>query len=395
MSIRWAEARVERVIEMKAALRILSVQMKESGLFAKAMLYADEHGEVAAGDRVLVNTTAVELGLGTGGYHFVHAVLAKSDRLNGQGQQHKLPETDGPPAQARGHMMKLRYTSLQRAVWAAEEEDSPHRNIFVGERSLEGMPVLIGELHSMLPIALCWLRLRAIEGAFDYARVNPVYVMTDGGALPLAYSRHAYELSRIGMLGGTITYGHAYGGEIETMNKFTALLAARHVFGSQLCIVAMGPGIAGTGTTFGHTGMEVGEVANAVRALGGNPIVIPRISFAERRERHHGLSHHLFSLLRVVFVPVRIPLPMHLPSEHKVHIERQLSAHELFSASRASEREVDFFWYGEKVTTDRVSEALRHYPHTITSMGRDFQDDAAFFLGVCCAAEAAISHLVV
>ena len=33
-------------------------------------------GPVAAGDRVVVNTTAVDLGLGTGGWHVVHWNLA-------------------------------------------------------------------------------------------------------------------------------------------------------------------------------------------------------------------------------------------------------------------------------------------------------------------------------
>ena len=34
-------------------------------------------GTVAVGDRVVMNTTAVELGLGTGGWHVVHWNLAR------------------------------------------------------------------------------------------------------------------------------------------------------------------------------------------------------------------------------------------------------------------------------------------------------------------------------
>src|ERR1700712_5707096 len=54
-------------------------------------------GPVAVGDRVVVNTTAVELGLGSGGWHIVHWNL-----------------TRGPWSEpGAGHLMKLRYTSLQ------------------------------------------------------------------------------------------------------------------------------------------------------------------------------------------------------------------------------------------------------------------------------------------
>src|SRR5215217_9230487 len=62
-------------------------------------------GPVAVGDRVVVNTTAVELGLGTGGWHVVHWNLARHSWVS-----------PGP-----GHVMKLRYTSGQLDVGVAEE----------------------------------------------------------------------------------------------------------------------------------------------------------------------------------------------------------------------------------------------------------------------------------
>jgi hypothetical protein len=62
-------------------------------------------GSVAVGDQVVLNTTAVELGLGTGGWHFVHWNLARDEWSQ-----------PGP-----GHIMKLRYTSLQTDTGAAEE----------------------------------------------------------------------------------------------------------------------------------------------------------------------------------------------------------------------------------------------------------------------------------
>ena len=55
------------------------------------------NGMVNVGDEVVVNTTAVDLGLGTGGWHVVHWNLAN-----------RSLDLPGP-----GHIMKLRYTSLQ------------------------------------------------------------------------------------------------------------------------------------------------------------------------------------------------------------------------------------------------------------------------------------------
>ena len=71
----------------------------------KAYVLTQLVGPVAVGDRVVMNTTAVELGLGTGGSHVVHWNLARESWAHA-----------GP-----GHIMKLRYTSLQVDTGAAEE----------------------------------------------------------------------------------------------------------------------------------------------------------------------------------------------------------------------------------------------------------------------------------
>src|SRR3954465_12623275 len=62
-------------------------------------------GPVALGDRVVVNTTAVELGLGTGGGHVVHWNLERAEW-----------QERGP-----GHIIKGRYTSIQADVGSSEE----------------------------------------------------------------------------------------------------------------------------------------------------------------------------------------------------------------------------------------------------------------------------------
>src|SRR5690606_33038610 len=126
-------------------------------------------------------------------------------------------------------MMKLRYTPQQRAVLSAEEVDSPYHAVFTQPRMLDHMPVLIGELHSMLPILMCW---------FNHVGHLPkiAYIMSDGGALPIAFSEHVYLLKELGWLHGTVTYGQAYGGDIETMNKYTALIAAKYILNAEITL---------------------------------------------------------------------------------------------------------------------------------------------------------------
>src|SRR6478672_13495427 len=118
-------------------------------------------GPVDLGDRVVVNTTAVELGLGTGGWHVVHWNLAR----------------DAWSEAGPGHIIKGRYTSLQTDTGSAEEHWAELADI----TSIDGMPVVAAALHSQVP---------AVAAAFKAQRPRGrlAYVMTDGAALPLALS---------------------------------------------------------------------------------------------------------------------------------------------------------------------------------------------------------------
>ncbi|GMX65142.1 DUF3866 family protein [Paenibacillus elgii] len=340
------------------------------------------------GDEVLLNTTAVRLGLGTGGVHFVHARLGKLDETTDRpevpaGTNSREPETpdrlqsSGPQ---EGHIMKLRYTSLQRAVLSVEEPSSPHHALFADSRTLSGMPVLIGELHSMLPAAVCWLRELAREKGAPVPRI--AYIMTDGGALPLAISGHVRRLRELGWLAGAVTYGHAYGGDIEAVNKYTALLAARHVLKADIAIVCMGPGIVGTGTPYGFSGIEAGELVGAVHALGGVPVAMARISFADQRPQHRGLSRHTaVALGQAALAPACLPLPL-LPAEADTALLRE-QVRQSGLARRHRLR-----WEAPPPLEHMVA-ALEAYGRPITSMGRALPDDPAFFAAVCTAAGAA------
>jgi hypothetical protein len=56
----------------------------------------------------------------------------------------------------------------------------------------------------------------------------------------------------------------------------------------------------GTGTRFGHGGLAAAEAANAALALGGVPVIAARVSAADERPRHRGVSHHTEAVLELV-----------------------------------------------------------------------------------------------
>ena len=257
-------------------------------------------GAVAVGDRVVVNTTAVDLGLGTGGWHVVHWNLTGD-----------APTDAGEHAGARpGAGMKLRYTSLQVAVENAESADV----VDVGR-----MPVVAAGLHS---------QLAAVAVAFKHILPGGrlVYVMTDAGALPIAISDLVWQLRERNLIDATVTCGHAFGGDFEAVSAYGALAVARHVAGADAAVVVMGPGSAGTGSRLGFSGIEVGPVLDAATALGGLPIAALRVSFADARPRHRGVSHHTITVLSVATQSrVRVAVPC-VGGEEEATIRRDLAA---------------------------------------------------------------------
>jgi len=246
----------------------------------RAYVLTDLVGTVAAGDRVVLNTTAVGLGLGTGGWHVVHWNLARESWSQ-----------PGP-----GHIMKLRYTSLQADTGAAEED---HPDLPTG---LTGLPVVACSLHSQVVVVAALLRHLRPEASI-------AYVMTDGAALPLALSDMVFRLREAKVLDTTITAGQAFGGDMEAVSVPSALALARHVAGADVAVVGMGPGVVGTGSALGTTSVEVAAVLDAAEALGGRPGLCVRASAADVRERHRGVSHHVGTALRLVRSVPSVPVP--------------------------------------------------------------------------------------
>lgn len=234
-----------------------------------ALAYPALVGWPQPGDRVVVSTAALHRGLGTGGYAFVVHIEGRA-----------APDPDGP-----GHLVKARYTPQQVAVTCVEEPASPYHATLAAADGLDGMPVVVAELHSALPAILAGLRAAG-------PTLRAAFVMTDGGALPLWFSRTVPALAAAGWLAGSVTTGQSFGGDLEAVTLHSGLLAAQLVLGADVAVVCPGPGTAGTATRWGFSGVAAGEAVNAVAALGGRPVVALRMSERDPRPRHRGISHH-------------------------------------------------------------------------------------------------------
>lgn len=319
------------------------------GTTLRALAYPELVGDPVDGDRVLLNVGALVMGLGTGGYALV---VALPDRLPAD------PPADGGNRDA-GHLVKARYTPLQPILLGADEEASPYRAVLADAQDVAGMPVVTADLHSALPAVLA-----GIHADVPGARV--AYVMTDGGALPAWFSRTLDGLR--GTLAGTVTVGQAFGGDLEATNVHSGLLAARHALRADIAIVTQGPGNLGTGTPWGFSGVAVGEAVNAVAALGGRPVGALRVSAADPRPRHRGLSHHSVTAYgRVALAGADLVLPDGLDPELAAQVEAGLEP------LRDRHRIV-------RVDAAGLDAALRSTPVGLSTMGRGLDADHAYFL---------------
>lgn len=322
-----------------------------------ALAYPALVGTPRVGDRVLLNTTAYALGLGTGGHALVVA----------------LPDRPAPDEREPGHLVKARYTPTQVSVTGVDEPASVHHRTLAEADDLGGMPVVTADLHSALPAILAAL-------LHDRPGSRVAYLMTDGGALPLAFSRTVAGLRGAGWLVGTVTVGQAYGGDLEAVTVHTGLLAARLVLSADVAVVTQGPGNLGTGTRWGFSGVAVGEAVNAAATLGGRPVGALRVSEADPRDRHRGLSHHSRTAYgRVALAPAELAVP-DLPGTFGAGVRR--SAAELSPPHRLV-----------AVPLSGLLEALQRAPVPLSSMGRRLTDDPGYFLAAAAAGRHAATLL--
>jgi len=332
------------------------VMAEVDGADVLALAYPALVGTPAVGDVVLLNTGALARGLGTGGYALVVAI---PDRLP--------PDVESP-----GHLVKARYTPLQAMVLGVDEPAAPHHAVIANADGIAGMPVVVADLHSALPAVLAGVLA-------DRPDARVAYLMTDGGALPLWFSRTVAELDEL--LVGTVTVGQAFGGDLEAVTVHTGLLAARHVLRADVTVVTQGPGNLGTGTPWGFSGVAAGEAVNAVATLGGRAVGALRISAADPRARHRGVSHHATTAFgRVALggadLVVPVPLGDHLAARVAADLAPLGQRHRIV-----------------EVSTDGLDAALSALPVHLSTMGRGLDTDAAYFLAAAAAGRHAAALL--
>ncbi|MEI2637935.1 MAG: DUF3866 family protein [Microthrixaceae bacterium] len=318
------------MIAERPGLQRLSVAMGD-GSAARAYALTQLTGGCAPGDEVILNTTAVELDLGTGGWHFVHWNLSRDELVS-----------PGPD-----HIMKIRYTSLQADVGTDELSDSRC------DDPIDGVPVVACFVHSQVAAVAAAFRLHRPEGRL-------AYVMTDGASLPIAMSDLVHDMKTKGLLCGTVTTGHAFGGDLEAVTVPSALGLAVHALGAEAVVVGMGPGVVGTGTRLGTTALEVAPILDAAESAGGIPIMCVRASSGDPRGRHHGISHHSVTVATMTharpFVADTPETATLLPGVRPI-----------------------------AVTPPDPVETLGHFDLRVTTMGRTVHEDLAFFEAACAA----------
>lgn len=349
------------------------------GTEVRALAYPDLVGTHPVGSGVLLNVSALARGLGTGGYALV---VGPADG--------RVPAD--PPA-GPGHLVKARYTPQQVMVLGVDDQESAHHAALADADDLAGLPVVVADLHSAVPAVVAGVRAAAERDGRPTPRV--VYVMTDGGALPAAFSRTVAVLRESGWLTACVTAGQAYGGDLEAVTVHTALLAARLVAEADVVVVAQGPGNLGTGTRWGFSGIAAGEALNAAGVLGGRPVASLRVSAADARERHLGVSHHSTTAYgRVALSPADVVVPVLAAAVGSPHLE------DADGAAAVTLRQLDARIRAQvapivapagrhtavEVPADHdVVAALAGSPVRLSTMGRGFAQDPVPFLAAAVA----------
>lgn len=339
---RFARLRATEVREVRPGLQRMTLA---DG--SEAYAVTDLCGPVQLGDELLVNTAALDLGLGTGGAHAVHTNLTAPHL----GASH--------PAR----VMKARYLSEQIGVEAVEEA--------VSNTDGAGVP---GDLPSLAGVraVLCVLHSHALALAAavrDATGIAPGYVMTDGGALPFVLSDLAAACLERSLIATAVSTGQAFGAPMEavTVASGVAAMAQRHI---NRVVIAAGPGHLGTASPLGFSGLDLAGHAAVLDGLGAATALAVRASSDDQRERHRGVSHHSRTVAALSPRSTVVPVPAGMAAESS-----------------------DASWIaslGERTVTVEpvaVADALIRMNLQVTSMGRPLERDgqACGWLGAAAA----------
>lgn len=341
----WQLGLLERLVEKRPGCSIWDVRIEateESGPQASRTraLSCDSliPEALQPGQRVWLNRTAARLDLGTGGLDFILSVASDS----GGGGRFAGRES--------GHGMKLRYTPLQHRVSFLEESaEDAGRYAAAEAEGLLGTPVVAAELLSQAAVAAIAARKRRPD-----LRIGLVWI--DTASLCVAHSTLVPELKAAGVFAVVVSAGQAFGGDLEAVGIHSALVAARGVAGCGLIIAGQGPGVVGTGSRYGFGGLALAEVLHATAALGGRPYLAARMSAADPRTRHQGLSRHTLAIGACLHVPVTLPLPVH-----------------------AECPDLPDALHPYRTPMPDVREILGPWATSLRTMGRSVEDDPLFF----------------
>lgn len=354
--LRWERGTVKGALGSWPGVERFEVELEDEAGTVPAIAYRELTGAPRPGERVLLNTNALRRGLGTGGDAMV---VARPDVL--------------PPAQeVAGHMVKARYTPMQTMVDAIDDPASEHVERLRAAKGLEGMPVVVADLHSSLPALVAGIRAERRS-----ARI--AYVHTDAAALPAAYSRSAARLREADLIAAVISAGQSFGGDLEAVTVHSALLGARHVVGADVAIVIQGPGNLGTGTGWGFSGVQAAEALHAAAVLGGQGVAALRVSEADERERHSGLSHHSSTVCgRALLTPTHLPVMARHDSRYNhfhESVRKQVKSTILKPAKKRG-----ILHHLTEVDAKGLRSALEDMPVRMTTMGRTLAEDPSAFL---------------
>ncbi len=365
---RFARLRATEVRDVRAGLARMTLS---DG--SKAYALTELCGPIRVGDELLVNTTAVELGLGTGGAHVVHTNLTS-------------PFAGTP--EPRGRVMKARYLGEQLPVEAFEEADGSPAAISPtsGDAAFDGAEAHLAEISDLGTSVPSPPSLRGVRVVFSALHSHamalaatvrasvgeaPGYVMTDGGALPFVLSDLAAACLERGVIATAVSAGQAFGAPIEAVTVASGVTVLVRQ-GIDRIVVSPGPGHIGTASPLGFSALDLVGHAAVLDKLGAATALAARASSVDVRARHRGVSHHSRAMASLAPGRTVVPVPVEPVAGEAADDAAWISALGRRAVGKAPLR---------------VAEALARCDLHVTSMGRPLERDvrACEWLGAAAA----------